>query len=84
MNINEAIRSIQNGTYDETLRKLYPSYDADPQKYQGRICSLLETYRSKEAEIKQAVERLEKTASELMEQIKGLEKVLAQFKGGKA
>ena len=34
--------------------------------------------------IKQAVEKLEKTASELVEQIKGLERILAQFKGGKA
>ena len=34
-------------------------------------------------EIKQAVEKLEKTASELVEQIQGLEKVLAQFKGVK-
>lgn len=34
-------------------------------------------------EIKQAVERLEKTASELVEQIKGLERIVAQFKGGK-
>ena len=34
-------------------------------------------------EIKQAVERLEKTAAELIEQIKGLEMVLARFKGGK-
>ena len=34
-------------------------------------------------EFKQTVEKLEKTASELVEQIKGLEKVLAQFKGAK-
>ena len=47
MNINIAIQSIQSGTYDETLRRLYPSYDTDPQKYKDRLCSLLETYRSK-------------------------------------
>lgn len=47
MNISNAIQSVQSGTYDETLRKLYPSYDMDPQKYKGRICTLLETYRSK-------------------------------------
>ena len=46
MNITNAIQSIQNGTHDEKLRRLYPSYDTDPQKYKGRLCTLLETYRS--------------------------------------
>ena len=46
MNITNAIKSIQNGTHDEKLRLLYPSYDSDQQKYKGRLCTLLETYRS--------------------------------------
>lgn len=33
-------------------------------------------------EIKQAVEELQGTVSALMEQLKGLERLLAQFKGG--
>ena len=34
-------------------------------------------------EIKQAVEELQKTVSELVERLKGLERLLAKFKGGK-
>ena len=34
-------------------------------------------------EIKQAVEDLQKTVSELVERLKGLERLLAKFKGGK-
>ncbi len=45
MNIDTAVQSISNGTYDEKLRLLYPSYDSDPQKYKDRICSLLNIYR---------------------------------------
>ena len=33
--------------------------------------------------LKQAVEDLQETVSALMEQLKGLERLLAQFKGGK-
>ena len=47
MNINSAIQSIRSGAFDETLRRLYPSYDSDPAKYQNRVVSLLETYREK-------------------------------------
>ena len=34
-------------------------------------------------EIKQAVEDLQKTVSELVERLNGLERLLAKFKGGK-
>jgi ABC-type transporter Mla subunit MlaD len=34
-------------------------------------------------EIKQAVEELQKTVSALVEQLQGLERLLAKFKGGK-
>jgi len=45
MNITDAVQSISRGDHDETLRKLYPSFDADPEKYKRRLCALLETYR---------------------------------------
>ena len=45
MNITDAVQSISRGDHDVTLRKLYPSFDADPEKYKRRLCALLETYR---------------------------------------
>ncbi len=44
MNIAQAIESIRQGTYDETLHKLYPRYHSDKEKYQSRIVSLLSSY----------------------------------------
>ena len=44
MNIAQAIESIRQGTYDETLQKLYPRYHSDKEKYQSRIVSLLSSY----------------------------------------
>ena len=41
MNIASAVEAIRQGTYDETLKKLYPRYDADPEKYKSRIEALL-------------------------------------------
>ena len=45
MNIALAIEAIRLGTYDETLKKLYPRYDSDPEKYKNRIYSLLSAYK---------------------------------------
>ena len=45
MNITQAIESIQQGAFDETLRKLYPRYDSDKGKYQNRIVSLMSSYK---------------------------------------
>ena len=45
MNITQAIESIRQGTFDETLRKLYPRYDSDKEKYQSRIVSLMGFYK---------------------------------------
>ena len=50
MNIVTAVEAIRQGTYDETLRKLYPRYDVDPEKYQSRIESLLKAYTEHFAE----------------------------------
>lgn len=47
MNINSAIQSIRDGSYDEKLRLLYPAYDSEPGKYKNRLVSLLEAYREK-------------------------------------
>ena len=44
MNIASAVEAIRQGTYDETLKKLYPRYDADPEKYKSRIEALLKAY----------------------------------------
>ena len=45
MNIAQAIESIRMGTYDDKLRKLYPRYDTDREKYRGRIDLLLSAYK---------------------------------------
>ncbi len=45
MNITQAIESIHQGAFDETLRKLYPRYDSDKEKYQNRIVSLMSSYK---------------------------------------
>ena len=45
MNIEQAVEAIRMGIYDEKLRKLYPRYDNDPDKYRGRIELLLKSYR---------------------------------------
>ncbi len=50
MNIDQAIQAVRSGACDETLRKLYPAYDAAPDKYRGRITILFETYREHFAE----------------------------------
>ena len=44
MNIANAIAAVRQGDYDETLKKLYPRFDADPEKYLGRIEALLNAY----------------------------------------
>ena len=44
MNIASAVEAIRQGTYDETLKKLYPRYNADPEKYKSRIEALLKAY----------------------------------------
>lgn len=45
MNISHAVEAIRQGTYDETLKKLYPRYEQDTEKYRSRIYSLLSAYR---------------------------------------
>lgn len=45
MNIEQALQAVRQGEYDTILRKLYPSYDSDPKKYQGRIAALLSAFR---------------------------------------
>ncbi len=44
MNINQAVQAIRQGDYDETLRKLYPAYDTDPEKYKARISRLFTAF----------------------------------------
>ena len=44
MNIVQAVEAVRQGTYDEMLKKLYPRFDSDPEKYKSRICSLLNAY----------------------------------------
>ena len=50
MNIASAVEAIRQGTYDETLKKLYPRYNADPEKYKSRIEALLKAYTEHFAE----------------------------------
>ena len=50
MNITQSIQAVRRGDFDETLRKLYPSYDSASEKYRGRITILLETFREHFAE----------------------------------
>ena len=45
MNITQAVEAVRQGTYDETLKKLYPRYDSDREKYQNRIFTLLSAYK---------------------------------------
>lgn len=45
MDINSANRALQAGQFDETLKKLYPRFEEDADKYKNRISSLLESYR---------------------------------------
>lgn len=44
MNIVNAVEAIRQGNYNETLRKLYPRYDSDPEKYLSRIDALMKAY----------------------------------------
>ena len=44
MNIVTAVEAIRQGNYNETLRKLYPRYDSDPEKYLSRIYALMKAY----------------------------------------
>ena len=44
MNIVQAVETVRQGTYDEMLKKLYPRFDSDPEKYKSRICALLNAY----------------------------------------
>ena len=45
MNIDQAIRALREGQFDETLQKLYPGYKSDPDKYLRRFESLVQAYR---------------------------------------
>lgn len=44
MNIVHAVETVRQGAYDEMLKKLYPRFDSDPEKYKSRICALLNAY----------------------------------------
>lgn len=44
MNIASAVEAIRQGMYDETLKKLYPRYSSDPEKYKSRMEGLLKAY----------------------------------------
>ena len=44
MNIAQAVEAIRQGAFDETLKKLYPRYDSDPEKYRNRIEALMKAY----------------------------------------
>ena len=44
MNIVQAVETVRQGAYDEMLKKLYPRFDSDPEKYKSRICALLNAY----------------------------------------
>lgn len=50
MNIASAVEAIRQGTYDETLKKLYPRFSADPEKHISRIEGLLKAYTEHFAE----------------------------------
>ena len=45
MNITQAVEAVRQGTYDETLKKLYPRYDSDREKYIDRIFALMNAYK---------------------------------------
>ena len=45
MNLVSAVESLRRGDHNECLKKLYPSFDREPDVYIGRIVSLLEAFR---------------------------------------
>ena len=45
MNITQAAEAVRQGAYDETLKKLYPRYDSDREKYIDRIFALMNAYK---------------------------------------